>query len=299
MDLGMIGLGRMGGAMAQRLLAGGHRVVGYDPSPDALRDLQSHGGEPAASPEDVAARLKPPRAIWMMVPAGPAVQATIDRLLPCLSPGDVLVDGGNSNFKDSMARAARVREAGCYLLDVGTSGGIWGLEEGYCLMIGGEPAAFDLLEPAFKTLAPEQGYARVGSSGAGHFVKMVHNGIEYALLQAYGEGFELLESSAFGLDLRRIAALWQRGSVVRSWLLELAERAFGEDPHLAGIRGYVEDSGEGRWTVETALEQATPAPLITLSLMERFRSRQDDSFSAKVVAALRKQFGGHPVRPAG
>ncbi len=299
MDLGMIGLGRMGGNMSRRLLDGGHRVVGYDPGEEAVHELQSHGGEAAASLEDVVARLQPPRAIWMMVPAGDPVQATIDRLLPRLDKGDVLVDGGNSNYKDSMRRAAQVREAGIHFLDAGTSGGIWGLAEGYCLMVGGEPEAFALLEPALKTLAPPGGYLHVGPSGAGHFVKMVHNGIEYGLLQAYGEGFEILQGSRFDLDLHAISALWLQGSVVRSWLLELAERAFAEDPKLSAIRGYVEDSGEGRWTVETAIEQSTPAPLITLSLMERFRSRQEDSFSARVVAALRRQFGGHAVHAAG
>ncbi len=298
MDLAMIGLGRMGGNMAKRLLAGGHRVVGYDRDQRAVAALEQDGGEGASSPEDAVARLQPSRAIWLMVPAGAPVQATIDLLLPRLSRGDVLVDGGNSNFKDSMRRAVQVHEAGCYFLDAGTSGGIWGLENGYCLMVGGEQAAFDLLEPALKTLAPPNGYAHVGSSGAGHFVKMVHNGIEYGMLQAYGEGFELLESSTFGLDLHAISALWLQGSVVRSWLLELAERAFADDPHLAQIRGYVDDSGEGRWTVEAALEQATPAPAITLALMERFRSRQTDSFAARTIAALRKQFGGHPTRPA-
>jgi len=237
--------------------------------------------------------------IWMMIPAGDPVDDMINKLLPLLSPGDVLIDGGNSNWKDSVRRAAAVSERGIHYLDVGTSGGIWGLEVGYCLMIGGEEAAFRIVEPAFKSLAPPDGYRLLGPSGAGHFAKMIHNGIEYGMLQAYAEGFEILESSPYEYDLAGLAALWNRGSVVRSWLLELAERAFKEDPHLESIRGYVEDSGEGRWTVFQAIDQDVPAPVLTLSLMTRFRSRQPDSFAAKVVAALRRQFGGHAVKQSG
>ncbi|HLB22797.1 MAG TPA: decarboxylating 6-phosphogluconate dehydrogenase [Dehalococcoidia bacterium] len=248
---------------------------------------------------DVVSKLSPRRAIWMMVPSGAPVQATIDTLAPLLSKGDVLVDGGNSNYHDSMRRADDLRAQGIEYLDAGTSGGIWGLKEGFCLMVGGSQDAFTLVEPALKTLAPADGYAHVGPSGAGHFVKMVHNGIEYGLMAAYGEGFELLAGSKFDLDLHQVSALWNRGSVVRSWLLELTERAFERDPRLESIKGYVEDSGEGRWTVQEALDQDVPAPIITLSLMRRFASRQPESFSAKVQAALRNEFGGHAVQQAG
>jgi 6-phosphogluconate dehydrogenase len=295
MDIGMVGLGRMGANMAQRLLGGGHRVVVTDLNADAVKASAGAGAEPAASLADLVASLPPRRAIWMMVPSGAPVQSTINALAPLLSRGDVLVDGGNSNYHDSIRRAEDLAAKGIDYLDVGTSGGIWGLKEGYCLMVGGSASAFAHVEPALRTLAPPDGYAHVGSSGAGHFVKMVHNGIEYGLMAAYGEGFELLAASKFGLDLRRIAALWNRGSVVRSWLLELTERAFARDPRLESIRGYVQDSGEGRWTVQEALDLDVPAPIITLSLMRRFESRQRESFSAKVQAALRNEFGGHAV----
>jgi 6-phosphogluconate dehydrogenase len=237
-----------------------------------------------------------PRAIWLMVPSGDPVDLTIEQLIPSLSKEDIIVDGGNSHYKDSIRRAEKLKQLGIHFVDAGTSGGIWGLQEGYCLMIGGEKATIEQLEPIFKTLAPENGFAHVGPSGAGHFVKMVHNGIEYGMLQAYGEGFEMLKTSQFELDLGKISRLWNRGSVVRSWLLELAESAFAKDPQLSSIRGYVEDSGEGRWTVLEAVEREIPAPILTLSLFARFASRQDDSFSAKVIAALRNEFGGHPVR---
>ncbi|ACZ39850.1 phosphogluconate dehydrogenase (NAD(+)-dependent, decarboxylating) [Sphaerobacter thermophilus] len=299
MDLAIIGLGRMGSNMARRLMRDGHRVVVHNRSPEPIKEMEQEGAVGAYTPASVVDRLAPPRVIWMMIPAGDPVDDMINKLLPLLSPGDVLIDGGNSNWKDSVRRAAAVSERGIHYLDVGTSGGIWGLEVGYCLMIGGEEAAFRIVEPAFKSLAPPDGYRLLGPSGAGHFAKMIHNGIEYGMLQAYAEGFEILESSPFEYDLAGLAALWNRGSVVRSWLLELAERAFKEDPHLESIRGYVEDSGEGRWTVFQAIDQDVPAPVLTLSLMTRFRSRQPDSFAAKVVAALRRQFGGHAVQPSG
>ncbi len=296
MDIGMVGLGRMGANMTRRLLDGGHRVVVTDLNPDAVKASAAAGAVPADSLAALVSKLSPPRAVWMMVPSGAPVQGTIDTLVPLLSEGDVLIDGGNSNYHDSMRRADDLRGKGIQYLDAGTSGGIWGLKEGFCLMVGGAKNAFALVEPALKTLAPVDGYAHVGPSGAGHFVKMVHNGIEYGLMAAYGEGFELLAGSKFDLDLHQVSALWNRGSVVRSWLLELTERAFGRDPRLESIKGYVQDSGEGRWTVQEALDQDVPTPIITLSLMRRFASRQPESFAAKVQAALRNEFGGHAVQ---
>ena len=295
MDIGMIGLGRMGANMTQRLLEGGHRVVVSDLNPAAVNASTAAGAIPAESVDDLVEKLSPRRAVWMMVPSGNAVESTIDALAPRLSAGDVIIDGGNSNYHDSVRRAATLRERSIEYLDAGTSGGIWGLKEGFCLMVGGSEDAFSFVEPALATLAPRDGYAHVGPSGAGHFVKMIHNGIEYGLMAAYGEGFELLAGSSFNLDLRRIAALWNQGSVVRSWLLELTERAFARDPRLDSIRGFVQDSGEGRWTVQESLDQDVPAPIITLSLMRRFESRQEESFAAKVQAALRNEFGGHAV----
>ncbi len=298
MDIGMVGLGRMGANMTQRLLDGGHRVVVTDLNADAVSASERAGAVGAKSLEDLVAKLSPRRAVWMMVPAGAPTQSTVDRLLPLLGRGDVLIDGGNSNYHDSMRRAEQAKAAAVEFVDCGTSGGIWGLKEGFCLMAGASDDAFAFIEPALKTLAPPNGYAHVGPSGAGHFVKMVHNGIEYGMMAAYGEGFELLAASKFGIDLPQVSALWNRGSVVRSWLLELAENAFERDPRLEHIEGYVEDSGEGRWTVEEALGQNVPLPIITLSLMRRFASRQPSSFSAKVQAALRNEFGGHAVKPA-
>ncbi|HZA52361.1 MAG TPA: decarboxylating 6-phosphogluconate dehydrogenase [Myxococcaceae bacterium] len=297
MQLGMIGLGRMGGNMVRRLLQAGHDAVVYDRKADAMAELAPLGAVGTRDLADLCVRLQPPRVVWMMVPAGAPVDGTIAGLSKNVSAGDILVDGGNSNFHDTMRRASQLRERGIELVDCGTSGGVWGLENGYCLMVGGAPEAVRRCEPLFTALAPSDGYAHVGPSGAGHYVKMVHNGIEYGMLQAYAEGYEILhQSSDFQLDLRQIAAVWNHGSVVRSWLNELAERAFAGDAELASIKGYVEDSGEGRWTVQEAIDLNVPAPIITLSLLARFRSRQDESFSAKVIAALRHEFGGHAVK---
>ena len=297
MKIGFVGLGKMGGKMVERLLQGGHGIVAFDPITKAVKEAESKGAIAANSLEELVEKLDAPRAIWIMVPSGDPTEETITSLSPLLNEGDILIDGGNSLYSDSMGRALALEQQGVSLLDAGTSGGIWGLEVGYCLMIGGQEAAFMRLEPVFETLAPTDGYAYVGPSGAGHFVKMVHNGIEYALLQGYAEGFEILNAKTeFKLDLEKIAHLWNQGSVIRSWLLELAEGAFKKDPKLGSIRGYVEDSGEGRWTVAEAIKNDVPAPLITLSLLERFRSRQEESFSAKVIAALRHEFGGHGVK---
>jgi 6-phosphogluconate dehydrogenase len=297
MQLAMIGLGRMGGNMVQRLLQGGHELVVFDRSSEVVQQHVAIGATGAKDPADLCAQLQRPRVVWVMVPAGTAVEHTIEQLLPGLSRGDIIIDGGNSNYKDSKRRAARLKEKGIEFIDAGTSGGIWGLTVGYCLMIGASPEAFRHCEPIFRTLAPPDGYAHVGPPGAGHYVKMIHNGIEYGMLQAYAEGYEILHGSKdFDLDLHQISAVWNRGSVVRSWLNELAERAFEKDVELASLRGYVEDSGEGRWTVQEAIDLDVPAPVITLSLLTRFRSRQADSFGAKVIAALRNEFGGHAVK---
>ena len=298
MDIGMVGLGRMGANMTQRLLDGGHRVVVSDLSADAVAASAKAGAVAATSLADLVSKLPQRRAVWMMVPSGDPTQSTVDQLAPLLAKGDIIIDGGNSNYHDSMRRATEVATQGIDYVDAGTSGGIWGLKEGFCLMVGATDGAFAYIEPALKTLAPEGGYAHVGPSGAGHFTKMVHNGIEYGMMAAYGEGFELLAGSKFDLDLHQFAGLWRRGSVVRSWLLDLAELAFEHDPRLASIEGFVQDSGEGRWTVQEALDQDVPLPIITLSLMRRFASRQPSSFSAKVQAALRNEFGGHAVKPA-
>jgi 6-phosphogluconate dehydrogenase len=290
MKLGMVGLGRMGGNMVERLRRDGHEVETYArTAPERTAD----------SLVELATQLEQPRVVWLMIPAGDPTEHTVQNLLPLLEDGDTIVDGGNSNFRDSMRRAAVAKEKGVLFVDAGVSGGVWGLAEGYCIMAGGEAEAFRIVEPAFASLAPEAGYAHVGPSGAGHFVKMVHNGIEYGLMQSYAEGFALLRGiDDFELDLQQISGLWQHGSVVRSWLLELLERAFAEDPGLEGIRGYVEDSGEGRWTVHEAIESAVPVPAIALALFARFSSREDESFAAKVNAALRNQFGGHAVKAA-
>jgi 6-phosphogluconate dehydrogenase len=297
MQLAMIGLGRMGGNMVQRLLQGGHELVVFDRSSEVVQQHVAIGATGAKDLADLCAQLRPPRVAWVMVPAGSAVEHTIEQLLPGLSRGDIIIDGGNSNYKDSKRRATTLKGKGIEFIDAGTSGGIWGLTVGYCLMIGASPEAFRHCEPIFRTLAPPEGYAHVGPPGAGHYVKMIHNGIEYGMLQAYAEGYEILHGSKdFDLDLHQISAVWNRGSVVRSWLNELAERAFEKDVGLASLRGYVEDSGEGRWTVQEAIDLDVPAPVITLSLLTRFRSRQADSFGAKVIAALRNEFGGHAVK---
>lgn len=297
MRLAMIGLGRMGGNMSERLMKGGHEVVVYGRTAETTRRYASLGAIPAASVADITSKLKSPRIVWIMVPAGKPVDDMIASLLPGMGKGDVIIDGGNSNFHDSMRRAADLQAKGIHFVDSGTSGGIWGLANGYCLMIGASPEAFKLCEPIFKALAPPDGYAHMGPPGSGHYVKMIHNGVEYGLLQAYAEGYEILHASReFKLDLHKIAAVWNRGSVVRSWLNELAETAFEKDTDLSALRGYVEDSGEGRWTVQEAIDLDVPAPVITLSLLTRLRSRQTDSFSAKVIAALRNEFGGHAVK---
>ncbi len=296
MEVAFIGLGRMGANMVRRLMQGGHRVVAYNRTAEKTKELVSEGAVGAYSLKEVVEQLKTPRIVWLMVPAGQVVDDHIAQLEPLLSPGDIIIDGGNSYYKDSVRRGQEVTAKGFHFMDVGTSGGIWGLKVGYCLMIGGEKAIFDHCEPLFKTLAPPDGYGYMGDHGAGHLVKMVHNGVEYGMLQAYGEGFEILNASPYHLDLYNISHLWNQGSVVRSWLLELAELAFQKDPQLSGIKGWVADSGEGRWTVLEAMEHDVPAPVITLSLLERFRSRQEESFSAKVIAALRNEFGGHAVK---
>jgi len=299
MQLAMIGLGRMGGNMTERLLRGGHQVVVYDRSPEAISASVKLGATPSTGLEDLVAKLAAPRVVWIMVPAGQPVDDTIASLQPLLSRGDVIIDGGNSNYHDTVRRGRSLDAHELALVDSGTSGGIWGLENGYCLMVGGPESAVAQCEPIFRTLAPENGYAHVGPTGAGHYVKMIHNGIEYGMLQAYAEGYELLHASkTFSLDLHQIAAVWNRGSVVRSWMNELAERAFAGDSSLAELRGYVEDSGEGRWTVQEGIDLAVPTPVIALSLMARFSSRQDESFGAKVIAALRREFGGHSVKSA-
>jgi 6-phosphogluconate dehydrogenase len=289
MQLGMIGLGRMGGNMAKRLEERGHDVKTYDPQVDST----------AKTLEELRDELTAPRTFWMMVPAGPITEQTFQTLIGIADAGDVIVDGGNSNFHDSQRRHAAAKERGVKFVDAGVSGGVWGLANGYCLMVGGDDDAIAQVEPVFRDLAPENGYAHVGASGAGHFTKMVHNGIEYGLMQAYAEGFAVMEKSEFGLDLHEIAGIWQYGSVVRSWLLELLVAAFeAEGGDLEKIRGYVDDSGEGRWTIAEAIAEDVPVPVITAALFARFASREDESFAAKVNAALRNQFGGHAVKAA-
>ena len=296
MELAMVGLGRMGANMVRRLLRGGHRIVVSDRDPKQVEMMVSEGAVGAKTLKDLASALKPPRAVWIMVPSGAPTEQTVNDVAAVLDAGDIIIDGGNSLYKDSMRRAETLKPKGVHFVDAGTSGGIWGLEVGYCLMVGGEAAALTHLEPALKTLAPKDGYLHVGPSGAGHFVKMVHNGIEYGMLQAYAEGFALMKKVPFNLDLPKISHLWNQGSVVRSWLLELAERAFQKNASLNGIKGYVEDSGEGRWTINEAIALGVPMPVITASLFARFRSREDDDFGDKVIAALRNEFGGHAVK---
>jgi 6-phosphogluconate dehydrogenase len=289
MQLGMVGLGRMGAGMTERLDRDGHDVKTYDPNVPST----------AGSLQELVQQLEPPRAVWLMIPAGEITENAFVELLSALEPGDAIVDGGNSNFRDSQRRYREARERRLNFVDAGVSGGIWGLRVGFCLMVGGDEEPVQRLEPIFRSLAPEEGYAHVGPSGAGHFVKMVHNGIEYGLMQAYGEGFEIMHASEFDLDLHEIAGIWRNGSVVRSWLLELLHAAFEQDgSDLEKLEGYVEDSGEGRWTIFEAINENVPAPAISAALYARFASRQDESFAAKVAAALRNQFGGHAVKPA-
>jgi len=297
MKLAMIGLGRMGMNMAKRLLKVGQQVVAYNRSPEKTKQLVKDGAIGAYSLKEVVEQLQPPRIAWIMLPAGQAVDDHINQLKDLLEPGDIVIDGGNTYYKDDIRRAKLLEEKGIRFMDAGVSGGIWGLQIGYCLMIGGEQETFKQLEPIFKALAPEEGYLYCGATGAGHFVKMVHNGIEYGMMQAYGEGFEILEASEYAesLNYADVAHLWNQGSVVRSWLLELAEEAFRKDAKLSDIKGYVEDSGEGRWTIQQALETGVPAQVITLSLLRRFRSRQENPFTDRVLAALRREFGGHAV----
>lgn len=296
MQLGMIGLGRMGGNMVRRLLQGGHQVVAHNRSPQPVQELEKLGATAAYSLKELVEKLTPPRSVWVMVPAGKPTAEMVTALAALLTAGDTIIEGGNSHYQEDAARAAELKQKNIHYLDAGTSGGIWGLKVGYCLMVGGEREVFERHEPLFRTLAPENGYGYMGSHGAGHYVKMIHNGIEYGMMQAYAEGFELLYKSDFKLDLPAIAQLWMQGSVVRSWLLELAASALEKDPQLAQIEGYVEDSGEGRWTILDALEKDVPAPVITQSLFTRFRSRQEESFGEKLLAALRNEFGGHAVK---
>jgi 6-phosphogluconate dehydrogenase len=297
MDLAMIGLGRMGMNMAKRLLAGGHRVVAYNRSPAKAEELAPLGALPAYSLAEAVAALTPPRVVWLMLPAGETVDQAIDALTPLLAPGDILIEGGNTHYKDDLARAARLNAAGVRYVDAGVSGGIWGLELGYCTMVGGPVEAFRHIEPILQTLAPPNGYMHCGPTGAGHFVKMVHNGIEYGMMQAYAEGFALLEASEYGkgLDFAELSALWNQGSVIRSWLLELAERAFRADGRLESLAPRVDDSGEGRWMLGAAVELSVPLPVLAQSLFERFRSRETNSFADRLLAALRREFGGHAV----
>jgi len=299
MQIAMIGLGRMGANMAQRLLRGGHEVVGFDPAEAARKVIEEKGGQSAASLETLVAKLKAPRVLWLMVPAGAVTDSTITALSPLLGAGDSIIDGGNSNYRDTQRRAAALAPRQINYVDSGTSGGVWGLAEGYSLMIGGDEAVVERLRPIFETLAPaaDKGWGRVGAVGSGHYTKMIHNGIEYGLMQAYAEGFSILQhKSEFQLDLHQIAEIWRYGSVVRSWLLDLTANALQSNPTLEGIAPFVADSGEGRWTVSEAVELGVPAIVITASLLERFRSRDSDSFVDKLLAAMRNQFGGHEIK---
>ncbi len=299
MQIAMIGLGKMGANMARRLLKGGHDVVAFDLNEEAIQSAEKEGAVGARTLDEVAEKLAAPRVVWVMVPAGNPTESTVQELAKRLSAGDIIIDGGNSNYKDTMHRAVILKEQGIHFVDVGTSGGVWGLTEGYSMMVGGPDEALSQIRPVLETLAPglDHGWGHVGPSGAGHFVKMVHNGIEYGLMQAYAEGFEIMKAkSEFDLDLHQIAEIWRFGSVVRSWLLDLTTNALKDDQELADIRGWVADSGEGRWTVFEAIDQDVPAPIITLSLLARFTSRQDESYAAKLLAAMRNQFGGHAIK---
>lgn len=326
MQLGMIGLGRMGGNMVRRLMRAGHECAVFDLNPDNVKNLEAEGAKGARSLGDLVEKLAKPRAVWIMVPAGEPTEKTVDALSKHLSGGDIIIDGGNSHFKDDIRRARALEEKGIHYIDVGTSGGIWGTERGYCLMIGGEKEIFDHLQPIFRTLSPgrgeiertpgrdaiestaEEGFLYCGPAGSGHFVKMVHNGIEYGLMQAYAEGFDIMrnadskelpEHQRYDLNLAEIAEVWRRGSVVGSWLLDLTAMALLENPNLSNYSGFVQDSGEGRWTIQTAIEEAVPVDVLATSLFARFRSRQDNTFAEKVLSAMRHKFGGHVERPAG
>jgi 6-phosphogluconate dehydrogenase len=296
MELGFIGLGKMGMNMVTRLRRDQHRVVVFDRSNELIKQAESQGCVGSSSLPDLIGKLSVPRVVWVMVPSGAPTEETIQAVAALLQPGDIIVDGGNTRFHDDVRRAAELKKKGIHYVDAGTSGGIWGLKVGYCLMVGGEDAAVKRLEPAFKTLAPENGWAHVGAVGAGHYVKMVHNGIEYSMMQGYAEGFELMSKSEYKLDLARVADLWMHGSVVRSWLLELAADALKDDQKLEKLKGYVQDSGEGRWMIADAIEKDVPVPTLTTALFTRFRSRKEESFAEKMLAALRNAFGGHAVR---
>lgn len=298
MKIAMIGLGKMGMNMSRRLLRGGHQVVGYDLSEQAVKKLAGEGAEAVASLAEATERLSAPRVFWLMLPAGKPVESTLQKLKSLLSDGDIVIEGGNSYYKDDRRHHRALAENGIRYVDVGVSGGIWGLEYGYCMMAGGDEDTVTFLKPIFETLAPEDGFLHCGGSGAGHFVKMVHNGIEYGLMQAYAEGFEIMAASDYAddFDFAKISHLWNQGSVIRSWLLELAQKAFAQNATLSDISGHVSDSGEGRWTVQQAVDTAVPAEVITLALMRRFRSRKTDPFSERVLAALRREFGGHAVK---
>jgi len=299
MKIGFVGMGKMGLNMTKRLQRAGQNVVAFDRGRPKVEEARAAGATPAFTLDEMVRALEPPRAIWAMVPAGDPVEQVIEQLVPKLAPGDLFVDGGNSNYKDSKRRYERLKSAKLMFVDAGVSGGIWGLENGYCMMLGGDREAIARLTPALDALAPREGWLHAGPSGAGHYAKMIHNGIEYGMMQSYAEGFEILQAGDYTYDLARIAHLWNRGSVVRSWLLELAELAFEKDPGLEHIRGWVEDSGEGRWTVMEAIDRSVPAEVLALALMSRFRSRQADSFRDKVIAALRAEFGGHAVKTPG
>jgi 6-phosphogluconate dehydrogenase len=299
MQLGFVGLGRMGGNMVHRLARGGHEVVAFNRSPGPVQEAVKHGAVGATSLQDLVDKVKAPRVIWLMLPAGNVTDQFLNQLMDLCQPGDLFVDGANSRWKDTKARAERTKQRGFEFVDCGTSGGIWGLQVGYSIMAGGSPEAFARVEPAVKTLAPENGYGLVGPNGAGHFTKMVHNGIEYGMMQAFAEGFQVLEKSEYPIDLTQVSKIWQNGSVVRSWLLDLAVSAFEKDPKLEALEGWVDDSGEGRWTIEAAIDEDVPAPVITMSLFSRFYSRDHNSFSWRVLAALRNEFGGHAIRVDG
>jgi 6-phosphogluconate dehydrogenase len=299
MKLALLGLGRMGLNMVKRMVKGGHEVVAFNRSPEPVQEAAAAGAIPAQSVEDAVSKLSSPRVVWLMLPAGDITEQHIQKLMGLLAPGDLIIDGGNSNFHDTMRRAAYLKEVGLHFVDVGTSGGIWGLAEGYSMMVGGEKAAVELVRPALETLAPapDKGWGHMGPSGSGHYVKMVHNGIEYGMMQAYAEGFEIMRArKEFDLNLHQITEVWRFGSVVRSWLLDLTANALEADPTLSGIKGWVADSGEGRWTVQEAIDQDVPAPIITLALQMRFVSRQEESFAAQLLAAMRNQFGGHAIK---